>query len=334
MLEPPDLSDESIIEALDASFGIRVAAVVFLPIGDDPDSWAYRVEQAGGPAYFLKVRTRAAHGPGTAVPYYLHKQGVPHVLAPLPTATDAPYIHVTRFALTLYPMIDGGNGADVGLSPDHLRELGAVMKQIHTLPVTEDLVRIVKRESFRPSRRELFDDLQARLRASDLDPVARELSAFWRARQEVIHSVVDQADAMGRELGRLSFHYVLCHADLHAWNLLIDPEERLWIVDWDEAIVAPKERDLMFVVGGIGTSLEPRDTEWFLQGYGEVTIDQRLLAYYRYAWAVQDVCAYGEDVFLSPTLRNETRRASLHGFKNLFEPGSIVEIATTTPPLP
>jgi spectinomycin phosphotransferase len=44
---------------------------------------------------------------------------------------------------------------------------------------------------------------------------------------------------------------VLCHADLHTWNVLVDGDGRLWLVDWDEAILAPRERDLMFLVGGI-----------------------------------------------------------------------------------
>ena len=73
---------------------------------------------------------------------------------------------------------------------------------------------------------------------------------------------------------------VLCHGDLHAWNVLVVSDNHLWIVDWDEAVLAPRERDLMFVVGGIGHGLvRPHDTERFLQGYGETGIDPRLLAY-------------------------------------------------------
>jgi len=332
MREPPNLDSETIVRMLDTHFNTQVAALVFLPIGDDSDSWVYRVEVAGGPTYFLKVRTDMGQAPGTAVPHYLHRHGVPHVLPPLLTNTGEPFIHVNRFALTLYPMIKGSTGADVGLSPDHWRELGAVMRQIHALPLTEALTQIARPELFRPSRRELVGDLEARMTASTRDQVGQELTTFWQARRDIIHSLIEHADVMGRQLERLPFPRVLCHADMHAWNLLVDSKNQLWIVDWDEAILAPKERDLMFVVGGIGASLRPGDTEWFFQGYGEATIDQHLLSYYRYAWAVQDICAYAADVFLSSTLRDETRRASLEGFKNLFERGSIVDLATHGPP--
>jgi spectinomycin phosphotransferase len=331
MHEPPDLPNEKIVRALETNFDIQVGGLVFLPIGDDSDSWAYRVELARGPAYFLKVRTDSPRWPGAAVPDYLHRHGVRHVLAPLPTNNNEPSTTVDGFALTLYPMIEGNNGADVPLSPDCWRELGAVMKQIHALRLTKDLDQLLRMEPFRPSRRELVDDLEDRMTASDIDEISRELRNFWLDRQGVILSLFEHADAMGREARRSPWPHVLCHADLHAWNLIVDSEQHLWIVDWDEAILAPKERDLMFVVGGIGKSLKPSDTQYFFEGYGEVAISSRLVAYYRYAWAVQDICAYAESVLLSPTLGDKARRASLDGFKNLFDPGSIVEIATMTP---
>jgi spectinomycin phosphotransferase len=133
---------------------------------------------------------------------------------------------------------------------------------------------------------------------------------------------------MGRRFARRSLPRVLCHADLHTWNVLVETDQQLWIVDWDEAILAPKERDLMFVVVGIGHDLvRPRDTECFFQGYGNATIDPHLLAYYRVAWAVQDIAAYGEQALMAPTLRQETRRAALDGFMELFEPGNIIDVA-------
>jgi spectinomycin phosphotransferase len=100
------------------------------------------------------------------------------------------------------------------------------------------------------------------------------------------------------------------------------------MVDWDEAVLAPPERDLMFVVGGIGHGLVgPSDTEHFFQGYGQASIDPHLLAYYRHAWAVQDIAAYGEQALLSPGADAAARRAAVEGFRDLFEPGSIVELA-------
>jgi hypothetical protein len=40
---------------------------------------------------------------------------------------------------------------------------------------------------------------------------------------------------------------VLCHADRHGWTVLVRGDDEVAIVDWDEPLLAPKERDLMFV---------------------------------------------------------------------------------------
>jgi spectinomycin phosphotransferase len=334
MREPPALADDTIVTALQTSFGICVAALGFLAIGNDAASWAYRVEVAEGSAYFLKVRAGAGPMPGAAVPNHLHRLGVPNVLAPLATSADTPSVLVDGFALALYPMLDAGVGAEVGLSPAQWRQLGAAVQQLHRVPLTLELGRMVGREAFRPSGRELVADLEALVAsAAPDDPVAWELAGFWRARQGVIGALVGQADALGRQLARSWFPQVLCHGDLHTWNVLVDAG-RLWLVDWDEAILAPKERDLMFVVGGgIGHDLvRPADTDSFFQGYGQAMVDSRLLAYYRAAWAVQDIAAYGHQALLAPTVGEESRRDAVEGFMDLFAPGNIIDLARASDP--
>ena len=45
--------------------------------------------------------------------------------------------------------------------------------------------------------------------------------------------------------------FIVCHFDIHAGNILIDDDGSLYIVDWDDPILAPKERDLMYIGGGL-----------------------------------------------------------------------------------
>ena len=331
MREPPDLTAEAIAGALQAGFGIRVAGLSFLPVGNDAGSWAYRVEEDGGPPRFLKVRSGAGAMPGAAVPAYLRRRGTPGVLAPLPTRAGEPYLVVDRFGLALFPMLDARTGAEAGLSPAQWRALGATLAEVHATPPTPELPELVGRETFRPSRRELLPELEAALTTADpADPVAARLATSWRTHQAVIDNLFDQADRLGGELASSPAPAVLCHADLHTWNVLVDSAGHLWISDWDEAVLAPRERDLFFVVGGIGHGLvTPSTTASFLDGYGEVTVDPALLAYYRWAWAVQDIAAYGEQALLSPTAGEATRRAAVEGFEDLFTPGNIVDLASS-----
>jgi spectinomycin phosphotransferase len=330
MREPPKLAESTLIEALHTHYDLSIRTLSFLPLGADSGSAVYRVRAVDDTIYLLKTRTSADFSiPSLAIPHYLHDQGVPHIAAPLQTITQALWVSLDEFALSLYPFIDGRTGTETGLSELHWRALSTTLKQIHTSQLTPDLERIVRRENYVPSRRDVIgalEDVIARQYLSN--PAERELAAFWRAQREKIDMLVERADAFGGQLRQVSLPFVLCHADLHTWNVLLDTTGQMWIVDWDETVLAPKERDLMFVVGGIGRGLvSPRETVCFFEGYGESTIDPLALTYYRYAWAVQDMVAYGERVFFLPGLGEESRRDAVHGFVDMFESGNIVDIA-------
>ncbi len=329
MREPPKLTDAAISDALHVHYGINVSALDFMPLGADAASFVYRVE-AGGVAYCLKARTATGFAAASlAVPRFLHDRGVPHILAPLPSMAGSLWVSVGDYALSLFPFIEGKLAADVRLSAQQWRALGATMKQVHERRLPAALARLLRREQFVPSRRDVLDRMDDMAARPDLaGPAQRELAAFWLARRADIMAVVERCDALARQMKRAGLPPVLCHADLHTWNIMVDAERQMWIVDWDETVLAPRERDLMFVVGGIGAGLVHADeTACFLQGYGSEDIDQAALTYYRYAWAVQDMGAYAEQVFFSPDRSEETRLAALRGFVDEFAPGNIVDIA-------
>jgi spectinomycin phosphotransferase len=330
MREPPRLTDAAIRAALQAHYNISITALTFLPLGNDLASFVYRVDASDGKSYFLKARAGVGFSPPSLIiPRFLHQQGIPHIIAPLPTASGALWVQLSDFALSLYPFIDARTAAGTGLAAQHWRELGTTLQQIHTSHLPPDLRQIVRHETFTPSRRQVLTDLESVIANHELaDPTQQELAAFWRARQAEIRAVIARADMLGDQLRQWSLPLVLCHADLHTWNVLLDTEQQMWIVDWDEIVLAPKERDLMFVIGGIGHGLvSEHETSCFLQGYGDPAIDRRALVYYRYAWAVQDMGAYAEEVFFSPDRGEQSRSAAVRGFIDLFAPGNIVAIA-------
>lgn len=330
MREPPRVDESQIRKALHAEWGLSVESLAFLPLGADSASSVYRVQAEAEAPYFAKLRAHEGFSEKSlAVPRYLVDQGAPHVFAPLVTGSGALWVSVDGFALTLYPFIDGRSGADAGLAAQHWREFGALMRQVHGTRLPPDLSAIVPREAFVPSRRSLIEDLAVAVRRDPpASPAQAELASFWRAREDTIRTVARRADELAEYMRRTAVPAVLCHADMHPWNVLIDASEYLWLVDWDEAILAPKERDLMFVVGGIGgDGVSPAATNSFLAGYGDAAIDPVALAYYRYAWAVQDIAAFGEQILLLPDQSEATRRDALRYFVGQFAPQNIVSLA-------
>lgn len=330
MLEPPPLTISAIRFALQRHYVISADTVTFLPIGNDAASFVYRIDAADGASYFLKARAGMGFSaPSLTVPDFLRTTGIPHVMAPLPAAGQALWVAVDGFALSLYPFVEARTAFAAGLTLADWHALGVTLRQIHASRLPAELAETLPTETFTPSRRHMLAELAAQIDSAGLDdPIQAALAEFWRSRAGVIETVIERADRLGAELRREALPRVLCHADLHTWNVLVDAGRQIWIVDWDEVILAPKERDLMFVVGGIGRGLVRMDeTERFLQGYGDPVIDRRALVYYRYAWAVQDIAAYAEQVLVSLDAGEPTRRAALQGFISLFEPGNIVDIA-------
>ncbi|MBK9748175.1 MAG: hypothetical protein IPO91_15555 [Chloroflexi bacterium] len=102
----------------------------------------------------------------------------------------------------------------------------------------------------------------------------------------------------------------------------------LFVVDWDQPVIAPKERDLMFISGGrVITAVTEQQEAAFFAGYGQTEIDREALIYYRAAWVVQDIGGFAEQVFLLPDLSVEAKRQAIHYFVGSFAPDSIAESA-------
>lgn len=322
MLKKPNLPDETIVTRLREEYEIFVGALEFMPIGNDATAWVYRVRVDDGADYFLKVKWGAIYPPALLVPHYLKDNGIEAVVAPLPTQNGQLWANTGEFNLILYPFIEGENGMDAGLSKSQWVELGRILKQLHTAQLPAAIEQDTSRETFVPAWQAMVERLDRAIHeTTSFDvPYKNELATFWRARGDEIRHIVEQAAALGRTLRQKTLDFVLCHADIHNSNVLVAPDGGLHIVDWDQPILAPKERDLLFVVGGDHTA-------FFLEGYGQTRIDPLALAYYRYEWVVQEIGDYGERVFVAQEAGEETDSDSLSGFQQLFAPGDVVDAA-------
>jgi len=160
------------------------------------------------------------------------------------------------------------------------------------------------------------------------DPVAAELAVFLRAKRAEVFDLVRRAERLAKSLQTQSQEFVLCHSDVHAGNILIGADGAFYIVDWDDPILAPKERDLMFIGGAQGFAgySAQEEESLFYRGYGQTQIDPTALAYYRYERIIEDIAVYCEQLFLSND-GGEDRAQSLHYLKSNFLPNGTIEVA-------
>jgi spectinomycin phosphotransferase len=316
MLEKPELPDEVVVRCLQDAYGIDASALEFLPVGNDSSAWSYSFYS--DERYYLKIRREPATTHPLAVARYLEGRGVREAVAPLLTK-DGRLMHgVGAFSLALYPFVEGRVAMAVGLSARQRVELGKVLKRMHTIPIEPDLASIARTETFVPKWGRLVKSLDLELcDRPHADPVTQDLASDWCDRQEEICSIVERTEYLGSRLERYSPVGVLCHGDIHTANILIDNNGGLRIVDWDETVIAPKERDLMFVL----------DDDNAYQGYGPTDIDPVALAYYCYEWVVQELGDYGERIVCLPGLSDMARLDALRQFRDLFQPGDVVDTA-------
>jgi spectinomycin phosphotransferase len=328
MLEKPDLPDEKLISCLRDAYGLRIVQIAFLPLGADQNTAVYRVVADDATPYFLKLRGGAFDETTVSIPRLLSDRGMAQIIAPIETVERRLWTRMDDFAVILSPFVAGQNGFEVDLSDRQRVELGAALKSIHTAVVPHALRQRIPRESYTSYWRDMVRMFQTRVADTAFDdPVAATLAAFLHTRRDLISDLVGRAEQLGNALQGRTLEYVLCHADIHGGNVLISANGALYVVDWDTMILAPKERDLMFIGAGIDNIWRSaREEALFYQGYGPTEVDPIALVYYRYERIVQDIVAYCEQLLLTDQ-GGADREEGLRQLVSQFLPGNIIEIA-------
>ena len=248
MRDRPGLSDAAIVDALYRFYGLRVVNLAFLQLGYDASARVFRVDCADA-SYFLKVRVDQPRPAGTAAPMQLQQLGIWQAVAPIPTLNGDSFARTSHHWLVLFPWIHGESAWGKTLSRRQWMAWGKLLRQIHRADISPALYDILPREAFGEKWLPRFDRV---IRALDGAEAVGEIASFtaatWRENNDAIAESRRRYINLGKELSAQSPALVLCHADIHQANLIIDASGRLRVVDWDEAILAPVERDLMFFV--------------------------------------------------------------------------------------
>ncbi|WP_447775925.1 phosphotransferase enzyme family protein [Variovorax boronicumulans] len=330
MLTPPALPTDAILSCLASHWDLEATRAEFLPLGADVDSAAFRIEAPDGRAYFLKLRRGGFTAAVVDVPAFLHHtHGIDAVMAPLPTLTQQLSLQDHGFDWALYPFFNGSNGFTRAPTDRQWTALGMALNAIHRAELPASLLAGLPRESYSHHWREGVRGYQRRfINGVAGDDLVKQFLAFWNAHDEEIDSLIYRSEQLASILLEKSLPQVLCHSDLHAGNVLLGDDDRLCIVDWDTLILAPKERDLMFIGGGVGGVWnQPREEALFFEGYGTTqAVDALALAYYRHERIVRDLLEFCDQMF-DPQASREDREEGLRQMASQFEPGNVVAVA-------
>lgn len=327
MQQKPSIKDEPIVTTLETHFGLQIRSLDFLTLGNDPNSYLYRIETASK-NYLVKLRKGDFYRASLTIPYFLHRSGNTHIVPPSASRSGELSVQIEGYILSLYRWIEGQSGIDLTLTQLQQTQFGKIIRSIHEAQLSPELIQDVQKERFiakgEVSTRSLLSELP-----EFSDPILQKAANFWRENSNEIQQITDRTAEIGQQLQMLDLRFVLCHADIHKANIIIDNHDYIHVIDWDGVILAPKERDLMFFAE---IRRDHDHTNSILQAYGDPQVNQLALAYYRYEWIVQEFGDYGELLFLRDDLTEDMKQFALNELQQLFEPGDVIESAYLTDP--
>ncbi|MET8911169.1 aminoglycoside phosphotransferase family protein [Micromonospora sp. NPDC004551] len=312
MIDKPGIDERLLAAEVAAAWAVDVTDLVFLPLGLDGRAWAYRVDTSDGGRYFLKLRHGEFTPAAVLLPGFLRAHGVRHVVAPIDPPDGGAGRGFGDHRLLLYPFHDGGSLWGHGLTDRQWIEYGEFLRRLHAVTPTADVAAVLPVETYRSSAGERLRVLGEQAAASET------LSAFWGRYGAALHRLSETVDDLAARVPR--GRHVICHADIHPGNLIADGDGPLHVVDWDAPILAPRERDLMFVHSqDFGDHpINARRAELFRRGYGPLEPDPTLLSYYRAERHLDDVAVFLDSI-LNSRASPESRANDLHWLTRIAE---------------
>ncbi len=304
MKTPPSLAPGELEAGLEASYGLQPLGLRFLPRGEC--SWGYQVTETGGPGYFLKLyRTEPPPEWAARLVYRLHEEaGLEEISAPLPDRDGFMTTRLAGYPASLFRWIKGPTLQTIKERSEPLFRLGQTLARLHACRALQaacqriENFELVGEANYRQVLAFLADGLY---KASGPAGAALDLLLPLRDRLPILLEMLLKAQARAR---LRALPLVICHGDPTPGNVLVTAGGRAHLIDWDDLILAPRERDLVFwadeAVFDEGRSFHP-----VLDGYaslaGPVSLDPGMIDFYRRQWAVGEIGAFaGRLLFEDP----------------------------------
>lgn len=329
---------EDVVAWVDDAYDIDLVSLEPLGAGADQSADKWRGHSRDGASYAVKLSGRDPAA-GLAVTAELAAQGVPGVLAAVLTTDGKSGVRRGGRFLSLVPWIDGRRPLETGMTAEQWRQFGGVLSRVHAAVVPDELAVRLSTEDFVPaSQLGLMDEVERLVAAAEAAPgdgLTASLVAAWRQGGDRIAALQEVARSLAGGLRRRTMGTVFCHGDAHLGNVLLDTAGAVWLVDWDDARLATREHDLMFVLGGGVLALAPvtgREQAWFFAGYGDVAIDRQLLQYARTARAMEDLALWARDVLVVTGRTGDDRTEALAIVHGILSPVGLLDRALEVGP--
>ncbi|WP_252365176.1 phosphotransferase [Saccharomonospora piscinae] len=315
-------------------YGIVVHDVAPVAGGADLAASLLRVTDRAGRRFAVK-RTSGGSPGGLVVAAALATACPGGTPCPVRTRDGRLWVEVDGSRVSVSEWLDGPSShSATDVTPDRhgWESYGRLLAHLHALPLDAESRRLVPRERFDPGHWvRVFDRVDSALGGDPSAATAHHarLATEWGRHRSALHAVRERALSSADRLARRveAARFVPCHGDPHRGNVVSTGSGAVALLDFDDAVLAPPERDLMFVLGGgvlADLPVTPRQRERFQRGYGRAQdADAELLTYYRCVRVLEDV-AEPATVVLDAAATPALRETHLGHVRSVLSPTGLL----------
>jgi Ser/Thr protein kinase RdoA (MazF antagonist) len=299
MITAPDLTHDVIAQVLHTLYALDVSDLTFVTPGGEC-SWAYQVQTTAQGAFFLKLLQPRVCGDtvteqGLAAADALAQMlGREQIITAQRGQNGQLLNQIGAYQATLTPLVAGAVEAYVDgfQQAAHQAALGELLAQIHAC------VPDVRPPHDVLARHQVRDWLL--LRTAIEDPAAewypiqqRMVDLLLPLRDRVEQMIADYEKLEQRIMQNRRIPLMFCHGDPSFGNVLITPDQRIVLIDWDAPVWGPAEHDLFHLQG------YPAVLAAYEQATGALALDPDLLAVYQLVWDIGEIVDYGYRTLLT-----------------------------------
>lgn len=241
--EELSLTDDQIINFIEKFWNFKAEAIYFIDTGY---AFAFRIENAQGLNLFLKIcrndKNKELFESLNMLGVVLYKLKKIYKIEELPTILStkagAYFCATNDYILIMYDFIDEAHPSE-DFKNLNFYKLALIFIKLHSIPIKK--FSEVPKENFDIEYATGIQNLfHNNLKFDKYDQIMLQQ---LKHHQEFLNKAIDTMLKIKNKIEDINLEFVLIHGDAHHYNILQTSTE-LFLIDWDNIILAPRERDL------------------------------------------------------------------------------------------
>jgi spectinomycin phosphotransferase len=283
--------DKSLLQkVVQDKFGISVISLTPVPRWEAVR--AYIVETSNHEHFFLKIYPDKIPDSAFRFAYDLFaKARIRNITHPIPTSNGQMRVEIGDFHIALFNLISGRTAEEQKLTDGQLERLGELLAKVHQSKtiIGEYSVRENFDIPFKDRLATVFNAL-SHVTGNSTDYKTR-LKLFLEPHRQEFMQELETLEEVQRKVRRKHLEFVNCHGEPSPANILSSNDGEIHLLDWDDPIFAPKEKDLLFFKDNI----EPVMKGYSLFSKNNI-IDPAVIEFYGHMWNLGEIVDYASKI--------------------------------------